>query len=139
MGAALPPGFPSPDQRRFLNRHRQMLADPALEPWLMRLIVLRHGRDVVGDAGFHGPPDAEGRLELGYQVLPAHRRRGYATEAAVALIGWAHSEHGINRFVASVAPDNVASRRVVGKLGFTQTGTRMDEVDGPELVFELTL
>ena len=46
-------------------------------------------------------------------------------------------ERGVKRFVASVAPSNEPSLAIVRKLGFVQTGERMDDEDGLELVFEL--
>ena len=61
-------------------------------------------------------------------------------EAAVAtrkrVLDWAATEHGVRRFRASVAPDNVASLALVARLGFTVVGRRIDEVDGEELVLE---
>ena len=97
---------------------------------------------MVGHAGFHGPagtngPQAPGALEIGYTVLPPFRGRGYATEAVVALMDWARSEHGIAVFIASVSPGNEPSLAIVRKLGFAQTGEQWDEEDGLELVFEL--
>jgi RimJ/RimL family protein N-acetyltransferase len=49
---------------------------------------------------------------------------------------WAWLRHGVDRFIASVSPDNAPSLRVVAKLGFVRIGSHMDEVDGPEDVFE---
>jgi ribosomal-protein-alanine N-acetyltransferase len=121
-------------------RLEQLRAAPELQPWLLRLMVPRTGpRNAVGHIGFHGPPDAGGRAEVGYTVLPAHRRLGLATEACRALFAWAANEHGITRFRASVSPANEPSLAVVGKLGFRRTGVQWDEVDGEELVFERDL
>ncbi len=97
---------------------------------------------MVGHAGFHGPPGVNGlrkreAVELGYTVFPPFRGRGYATEAASALLAWARKEHGVSRFVASVAPGNDPPLAIVRKLGFVQTGERWDDEDGVELVFEL--
>jgi RimJ/RimL family protein N-acetyltransferase len=118
-------------------RLEQIELDPAVQPWLLRLMVPREGpRSAVGHIGFHGPPGADRRVEVGYSVLPAHRSRGLATEACLALFAWAHAEHGITRFRASVSPTNQPSLAVVRKLGFRRTGVQWDEVDGEELVFE---
>ena len=65
------------------------------------------------------------------------RGRGYATEAARALLAWACDEHGIRHFIASVAPGNAPSLAIVRRLGFVETGRQWDEEDGEELVFEL--
>jgi RimJ/RimL family protein N-acetyltransferase len=121
-------------------RLEQMRARPTLQTWLLRLMVSRAGpRRAVGHIGFHGQPDAGGRVEVGYTVLPAHRRQGLATEACLALFAWAGDAHGVTRFRASVSPGNEPSLAVVRKLGFRQTGTQWDEEDGEELVFERDL
>ncbi len=114
--------------------------DPSAQPWLGRAIVLTEQdgtRRFVGTVGFHEPPDAEGRVEVGYRVEPQYRRQGVASEVVRALFDWAAREHGIHRFRASVAPGNVASRAIIARLGFQQTGVQIDDIDGEELVFEL--
>jgi ribosomal-protein-alanine N-acetyltransferase len=116
-------------------------ADPSLVPWLPRVLLLRgtggHGAgpDVVGEAGFHGPPDRAGRVEFGYMVLTAHRRRGYAEEAARGLMSWASAGYGVTLFRASISPGNVASLNLIRKLGFTQVGRQHHDRRGEELVF----
>jgi [ribosomal protein S5]-alanine N-acetyltransferase len=144
LGAAIPGGWPGAhDKRLLLYRLEQMRRDPNAQQWLVRALILREPEGVmVGHAGFHGEPGVSGAgkpqaLEVGYTVFPPYRGRGFATEAAVALMDWARRERGIHHFLASVAPDNLASLAIVRKLGFVQTGQQWDEEDGLELVFEL--
>jgi ribosomal-protein-alanine N-acetyltransferase len=120
-------------------RTAQLREDPSVQPWLGRLIVLddEGGRRVIGSVGFHGPPDEDGRVEVGYRVTPEYRRQGVATEVVRALFDWANREHGVTRFRAATAPDNMASQAVLAHFGFRQAGVQMDEVDGLEVVFEL--
>lgn len=47
-------------------------------------------------------------------------------------------DQGETRVFASVSPLNAPSLAVVRKLGFVQTGVQVDEIDGVELVFEVT-
>lgn len=115
-----------------------MEAHTEARAWCVRAVVRRTDGAVIGHAGFHGPPVAVGRAEIGYTILPATRRRGYATEAARALVDWARAE-GEQAVFASVAPSNAASLGVVRTVGFAQTGDRVDDVDGEEQIFELTL
>jgi [ribosomal protein S5]-alanine N-acetyltransferase len=145
VGAALPRDWPDRRDLGFLNlRLAQMQKDPETQPWLVRALVLREPRrTMVGHAGFHGPPGVNGprhpdAVELGYTVFPPFRGRGLATEAVGALLDWASSEHGMRRFVASVAPGNEPSLAIVRKLGFVQTGQQWDDEDGLELVYERT-
>ncbi|HET7182197.1 MAG TPA: GNAT family N-acetyltransferase [Candidatus Limnocylindrales bacterium] len=141
IGASVPEDMP--DYLRDFLRYRlaQLAEDPTIRPWLGRAIVVRDEagqRHVIGSVGFHGPPDGDGRLEIGYKVEPAYRRQGMAREAAAALFDWAHREHGIRRFVASISPTNEPSLRLAAGFGFEQVGEQMDEIDGLELVFETT-
>lgn len=124
----------------FLNyRLGQLREDVSIHGWLGRAIVYtdRDGsREAIGSIGFHGPPDEEGRLEIGYSVDPRYRRRGFAREAAIAIYKWAHDAHGVETFVASVSPDNIASLNLIEEFGYVLIGEQMDEIDGLELVFE---
>ena len=138
IGATVPDDWPGRTARTMRWRLEQLAADPSELPWLLRAMVLRDpARRVVGHVGFHAPPDARRAVEVGYTVEAAYRRQGFAVEAVNALFDWAEREHGIQHFVASVGPWNVASLAVVRRLGFVQTGAQMDEEDGEELVFEL--
>jgi RimJ/RimL family protein N-acetyltransferase len=77
---------------------------------------------VVTDAGAGEQP------ELAFELLQAVHGRGYATEAATAVIAWAR-EAGYTHVRASVWDWNAASRRVLEKLGFHPTG-RIDKTLG---------
>lgn len=136
---AIPTGFPDDDQRELLRfRRGQLQADPARYPWSVRAIVLRAERRMVGYVNFHGAPGVndngtDGALELGWTVFPDDRKRGYATETAIALMRWATQTHGVRRFISSTTPDNAASLRVHEKLGFVATG---EFIEG-EVIFRL--
>ena len=113
-------------------------AQPESLPLLLRAMVLRADPEVVvGRLGFHGPAGDDGVLEIGYEVFPAYRRRGYAREAVVAMFRWAQQDPGVHRFRASVSPQNLPSRNLVTALGFVEVGSQWDVEDGEELVYEL--
>ena len=132
-------GAMSDDLQDFARyRLAQMEADPSVQQWLARAMVMTDPdghRHAIGTIGFHGPPDEQGRVEVGYRVEPAYRRQGYTSESVRALFDWAAREHGIQSFVASVAPTNDASLALIRGLGFVRVGEQMDEVDGLEYVF----
>lgn len=106
-------------------------------PWELR--VVPEGV-VVGGAGFHGPP-SEGTVEVGYGLAPSWRGRGLAREAVAALVGLAR-DHGVDRVVAHVDPQNAASVRLLVALGFgVRSGNGVDSPGPPEhllLVRELS-
>jgi [ribosomal protein S5]-alanine N-acetyltransferase len=145
-GFELPDGWPDAHDRGFLAlRMRQMRERPELQPWFVYGVVLPEGgRPLIGHAGFHGPPGvnavkAADALEVGYSIFEPFRRRGYATEVVRALMNWAKRTHGIERFIASVSPDNVPSLALVRRAGFREIGAHWDEHDGEELEFELLI
>lgn len=140
IGAEVPPDLPDRLDNFLQFRIADLQEDATAQPWLGRAMVLTEPdgtRRIIGSAGFHSPPDADGRVEVGYRVEPDHRRQGVAGEVVRALFDWAAREHGVRRFRASVSPGNAASLAVIGRLGFRQTGVQIDDIDGEELVFEL--
>ena len=104
LGLELPPDWPDGHDFGFLElRRNQARTDPSREEWLPRAIALE--RRMIGYIGFHGPPGVNGpqkpcALEVGYTVFEPYRRRGYATEAVVAILRWAQAEHGVRLFVS---------------------------------------
>ncbi|NNH07440.1 GNAT family N-acetyltransferase [Cellulomonas fimi] len=83
--------------------------------------------DVVGYCGLvesgHGRP---GEPELAFELLRRAWGQGYATEAATAVVEHARSA-GYARLWAGVRDWNVASRRVLAKVGFVETGHREED------------
>ena len=73
---------------------------------------------VIGFSGIKFVPEINDN-ELGYRFLPEYWGRGLATEAGRASIDFARSALGLKRLVALVHPENAASARVLGKLGFS--------------------
>ena len=142
LGARIPGEWHGEYWQWLGQRPDQAEADPSAVPWLPRVLLLPKDDDtagheaiVIGEAGFHGPPGADGRVEIGYMVVSEHRRHGYAEEAVRALMAWAAAEQGITRFRASISPQNTASLNLIRKLGFVQVGTQQHEIRGEELIF----
>ncbi|HEX8366332.1 MAG TPA: GNAT family N-acetyltransferase [Allosphingosinicella sp.] len=103
------------DAETFLARERSP-AEPAM------LIFLRSAAapELIGGIGFGRKPD--GGIELGYWLAPRHWGRGYATEAARAVLAAARDSLRLRRIEAGHFLDNPASGRVLDKLGFRPTG-----------------
>lgn len=137
VGYRIPEGWPQGDEAVLRFRSAIARAQPEALPLLLRAMVLRADREVmVGRIGFHGPPDEEGVLEIGYKVFPQYRRQGFAREAVLAMLRWAQRYPGVHRFRASVSPENLPSRNLVTAIGFIEVGSQWDEEDGEELVLE---
>ena len=142
LGVTFPKVWPD-SPTTCLLRLNQLETDPSLLPWLMRGMVLRSTNRLIGHIGFHDAPGAAhlrelspGGAEFGYTVFAEHRRQGFATEAALALMNWAETANGVTRFVVSISPENGPSLGLAGKLGFTRIGSHLDEIDGLEDIFK---
>jgi [ribosomal protein S5]-alanine N-acetyltransferase len=119
-----------PPHRRINSEGRPTVEDIAAriraereEPGPGILAVERKGTaDVIGYCGLtihgNGSPDEP---ELAYELLRAAHGCGYATEAGRAVVTWA-DQAGYRRLWAGVWDWNVASRRVLDKLGFREVG-----------------
>jgi len=101
------------------------------------------GDEAIGGAGLH-KRNGPGVLEIGYWMSAPHGGRGYATEAAVALIDVAFAMPGIERIEIQCDPRNVASAAVPRKLGFVHATTLQANTLTPTgeprdtMVFEMT-
>lgn len=134
----LPPYFIGPECRDvWMMRSKQLDADPECAPWITRAVVDTATGAVVGRAGFHGPPDPAGMVEVGYAIDPAHRRRGYARAAFEALLHRARGEAAAATLRATISPGNTASYNLIAAYGFAETGEQWDDVDGREIVYEI--
>lgn len=108
--------------------------DPPELGWWAWLMVLRTDRVLIGSAGFKGPPDAGGRVDIGYGVLDAWQRRGYASEAVDALVQWAFADPRVLRIIGETFPHLTASIRVLEKSGFRFIGTAVGHEGEPEVM-----
>ena len=101
------------------------------DPWLFGFAVVhRESGLVIGTAGFTGAPDPEGAVEIAYGIVPEYEGRGYATEAAGALVAWAMQNGSVRIIRAHTLPERNASTRVLEKCGFTHAGEVSHPTDG---------
>jgi RimJ/RimL family protein N-acetyltransferase len=102
------------------------------DPWRHGFfLVHREKREAIGTAGFKGPPDDGGTVEIAYGVAPSFEGHGYATEAAAALVAFAFDSGLVELVRAHTLPAANASTRVLAKCGFRHVGEVVDPDDGP--------
>jgi ribosomal-protein-alanine N-acetyltransferase len=107
-----------------VERVRQQLErNPNSHVWVLHYVVLRQPgeggvRELVGIAGYVGPPSAEGAIEVGYAIATEYLRRGYATEAVRALVGEALQNPEIVVVTATTYETLEPSIGVLRKAGF---------------------
>jgi RimJ/RimL family protein N-acetyltransferase len=112
------------------DRLRAQPDELGLWAWLM----VDEERRAVGSAGFGGAPDEAGWLVLGYAVYPQFEGRGYAAEAAGALVAWALGRPGVAGVRATIPPGHARSLRVAEKAGLAVIGRDVDPEVGEVLV-----
>jgi RimJ/RimL family protein N-acetyltransferase len=83
-------------------------------------MVLKETGEVIGDCGpVWQEPDGPPELEIGYHVRRDCWNRGYATEAARAVLDYAFTAKGCDHVISLIRPENLPSRRVAEKNGLS--------------------
>lgn len=121
MTAAIPYPYPPGEAERFILKAR---AETAGGRALMLGITLKNkARSLIGLVSAEAGDGLN--VEIGYIVAPNAAGRGFATEAATALIDTVFSLTEARTVSANARVQNSASRRVLEKCGFEFTGTRL--------------
>jgi [ribosomal protein S5]-alanine N-acetyltransferase len=107
-------GWPTADSADALAGPAQ--ADGPVATWLVAVDGV-----AVGECGWKGPPDDDGAVEIGYGLTPAARGDGLGTEAVAVLLAWTERQPGVRGVVAETLVGNEPSRRLLRRLGFTET------------------
>ena len=128
-----------PPNRRIDAEGRPTVADfaeaiRANQPSSVGLLAVERkaAGDVIGYCGLIDSGRGAQERELAFEFLRRFWGQGYATEASWAVLDWARSS-GYERLWASVWDWNTASRRVLAKVGFTETD-REEAIHGTNLV-----
>jgi ribosomal-protein-alanine N-acetyltransferase len=139
LAAKVPQNWP-PETMRPVHLHflQQLEQNIKFTGWLTWYWLLKRPpprpASLIGCGGFKGPPRQDGRVEIGYSVLPSYRNHGYATEAVASLIDWAFSHPAVTRISAETEAINRPSIRVLEKLNFV---TLEEASPSQTLLFEL--
>lgn len=98
---------------RCLENYRQK---SGIGPWA---VIEKNSEEVIGYCGLFYFPDVCGQpeTEIGYRLARSYWGRGYATEAARAVLNYAFNILRLPRLISIIDPLNVRSIRVVEKLG----------------------
>lgn len=116
----------------------QVKVDVSLNKWFVRWIVLKESREVIGSTSFHGAPDENGMIEIGLGIEEEFRNQGFARETLIGMWDWVSTQPGVKTLRYTVSPDNLPSIAVINFFGFEYMGQQMDEVDGPENIYEMS-
>ena len=121
------------------NRVADVREHPENIKWYYRMIVDRERNVAVGSVSFHGAPDERGMVEIGIGIADAERGQGYASEALIGMWNWAAHQPGVKLLRYTVSPTNRASMAIIKKFEFPQIGEQIDEEDGLELIYEISV
>jgi len=118
--------FPAADEEALAQRVKNMAARVApSEPDDVLALAAVHDGTLVGDLMLRLRTRADDRTppavaEIGWAFAPSYAGRGFATEAATALVGLAFGHYPLHRLVAHLDPRNVRSAAVCERLGMTR-------------------
>lgn len=101
----------------------------------MFALVERASGQVIGFAGLVHPGNQE-EAEIKYAFLRPHWGQGLASEAVPLLLRYGNEQHGLERIIATVAPEHRASQRVLEKAGLELAQRRQNEDGSITFVYE---
>ncbi|MGV8138864.1 MAG: GNAT family N-acetyltransferase [Mangrovibacterium sp.] len=90
--------------------------------YTMWIVVEKSKRAIIGGICFHGEPDKNGEVEIGYGTDDGYRNGGYMTETISGLVQWATANKKIQIIKAETYKTNTPSIRVLEKNNFEIAG-----------------
>jgi [ribosomal protein S5]-alanine N-acetyltransferase len=110
-----------PEGRRTVEQTKAFVTENLGEPATAFAVVLKAERRLIGHMPFH-PWFAPRTFEIGWVLNKRYHERGFATEAAAALLDYGFEALTLHRVIATCQPENVASYRVMEKIGMRREG-----------------
>ena len=96
--------------------------DPGVKSYNRWVIVNKLENKPIGTCGFHKWQKRHSRVEVGYDLDKLYWNQGFMTEALIEVLKFGFRNMGVNRIEAFVHPDNLASIKILQKLGFQKEG-----------------
>ena len=90
----------------------------------------------IGLIGVAPKKELNEEIEILFLIADEYQNKGYATEAAKAIIWWAFEMTDLEALSAIIKPDNAASRQVIENVGFIYGDSRKLPYDGKEQLFD---
>jgi RimJ/RimL family protein N-acetyltransferase len=114
------------DARRFVNMFIEQQKQRPRRRYQLA-VTLKDGGRLIGNVGIRRGSGGAHEAEIGYELAPDEWGRGYATEAAREIVRFGFEELGLHRISAWTVAENVASARVLEKVGMTLEGRLRDK------------
>ena len=100
---------------RIIKNLNKVGTPTGFESWM---IIKTDTKEIIGDIGFKGFNRITSSADIGYGIIEAERRKGYAEEACNTLINWAFLSNDLEYITASCFIDNIGSANLLKKLNF---------------------
>ncbi len=94
-------------------------APSGFETWM---IVEKDNQQVIGDIGFHGRPNENGEVEIGFGLVVDKRGMGFGSEALCTLIEWVKKQECVKLIRANCLLENKPSAKILQKVGMQEIG-----------------
>ncbi len=109
------------DARDFVQMFLDQHAEQQRRKFQLAITLPDDGR-LIGSCGVRRKPENDWEADIGYELAPEHWGKGYATEAARAMVQFAFDDLGVHRVSSWCIADNTASARVLEKAGLQLEG-----------------
>ncbi len=96
--------------------------------WWTYFPIYKQDNKLIGCGGYKGKPTNAGTVELGYEIAPDYRNRGFATEMTKGLIENALKDERVKSIIAHTLGQDNASTKVLLKCGFK----KVEEINDPD-------
>lgn len=123
------PGETGPDfTRGLVERFVQWAAETPRRNYQLAVVPREGPGELIGSCGVRQHGCEPGKGEFGLELAPRHWGRGFATEAASAILDFGFRELGLQEIRGVTVTENVSVQRLVARLGFT----RVETIPGPD-------
>ena len=121
------------------HRIPKVKANPNFAEIGLLLAILKNEKILIGSAGFHNFPNSDGMIEIGLGIVPEFQNQGYGKELLLGMWRKISDYPGVKLLRYTASPNNLPSIHIIESLNFKKIGVQMDEEDGLELIYEMTL
>lgn len=122
-----------------VHRIPRVKKDPAFAEIGLILAITKSNNEIIGSAGFHDFPDDNGMIEIGFGIVTEIQNQGFGKELLHGMWKMISARSDVKILRYTVSPGNNPSMHIIKALNFKLVGEQMDEEDGLELIFELSV
>ncbi|RDB05629.1 N-acetyltransferase [Runella aurantiaca] len=132
MKVSVPEKWTEFGTRPFKYALQKIKADTNERGWWTYVPIHKKDNVLIGSCGYKGKPDADGAVEIGYEIIKPYRNQGLGMELAKALVMNAFAAPSVKAIKAYTLANDNASTRILTKNGFLKKG-EIDDVANEKL------